>query len=148
MPHKKLDQAQYALWKGYGPNLSFLRMWVCLAKVPLSELKQENISRKTFDYEFIGYAQNSVAYRFMSLNEFSICESRDAKFFHHMFPLKMNVSTTVHEIVHDNVNMLASSSIVRDSIDAPRRSKRLVLVLTFLLSFSLMTLIWISWPIN
>jgi len=31
----------------------------------------------------------------------------------------------VHEIVpvYDNVNMLASSSIVRDSVDEPRRSK-------------------------
>ena len=131
------------------PNLSFLRVWGCLTRVPLLDLKWENISPKTFDYVFIGYAQNSAAYRFMSLNDFSICKSRDAKFFDHVFPLKKNVSTTVHETVpvYDDENMLASSSIIRESIDEPRRSdKRRVetsLLPTFLQPFWFKTLMWI-----
>jgi len=56
-------------------------VWGCLAKVPLLDFKQENIGPKTFISVFIGYIQNSVAYRFMSLNDFSISESRDAEFF-------------------------------------------------------------------
>jgi len=75
---------------------------------------------------FISYAQNSITYRFMSLNDFSICESRDAEFSEHVFPLKKNVSTVMYETVpvHDNTNMPASSFVARDSIDEPRRSKR------------------------
>jgi len=64
----------------------------CLAKVPLPELKRENISPKIFDFVVIGYAQNSDAYSFMSLNDFFICESKDAEFFEYGFPLKKNVS--------------------------------------------------------
>jgi len=40
------------------------------AKVPLSDFKWENIGPKTFNSLFIGYAQNSVAYEFMLLNDF------------------------------------------------------------------------------
>jgi len=56
VPHKKLDQTPYELWKGYAPNLSSLRVWDCLAKVPLPDFKRENIGPKTFDFVFIGYA--------------------------------------------------------------------------------------------
>ena len=72
VPHKKLDQTPYELWKCYTPNLSFLRAWGCLAKVSLPDFKHENIGPKTFNYVFISYVQNSVAYGFISLNDFSI----------------------------------------------------------------------------
>jgi len=80
VPHKKLDETPHELWKGYAPNLSFLRVWRCLAKVPLPDFKWKNIGPKTFSYVFIGYAQNSTAYRFRSLNDFSISEYRDIIF--------------------------------------------------------------------
>ena len=62
----------------------------------------------------------------MSLNDFSISESRDAEFFEHVFLLKKNGSTTMHETIpmHDNVHLSASNSGVRNSVDEPRRSKR------------------------
>ena len=74
----------------------------------------------------ISYGQNSAAHRFMSLNDFFICESRDAKLFESIFPLKKNVSTDVHETIpiHGNVSMPAHSLAVRRSIDEPRQSKR------------------------
>ena len=75
---------------------------------------------------FIGYAQNSIAYGFISLNDFFISESRDTEFFEHVFPLKMSDSTTLHETipVHDNVPLSASYFGVRISVDELRRSKR------------------------
>jgi len=87
----------------YAPNLSFLRVWGCLAEVPLPDCKQEAIGSKTFDSVFIDYAQSSSAYRFMSLKDSSTSESRDAEFFEHVFPLKRSFSTTVHETIpmHD-----------------------------------------------
>jgi len=43
----------------------------CIANIPLPSLKWENIGTKTFNSVFI-VCQNSVAYNFMSLNDFSI----------------------------------------------------------------------------
>ena len=124
VPHKMLDKTPYEVWKGYSLNMSFLRVWG-LAKVPLPDFKQENIGSKIFDYVFIVYAQNSVAYRSMSLHDFSISESKDTEFFEHVFALK-NVSTFVHINlpIHENVHMSSSSSVVRDCIDEYKRSKR------------------------
>ena len=67
-------------------------MWGCLAKVVLPSIKRTNIGPKTFDAVFIGYAQNSAAYRFMSLNDYVISERRDAEFFEHVFPLKREMT--------------------------------------------------------
>jgi len=53
-------------------------VWGCLAKVVLPSYKRTNGGPKAFDAVFIGFAQNSVAYRFMSLNDYSISEYRDA----------------------------------------------------------------------
>jgi len=99
VPHKKLDQTPYELWKGYTPNLNYLKMWGCLAKVTLPSHKRSNIGPKTFDAVFIGCVQNNAAYRFMSLSDFSISEYRDADFFEHVFPLKRNVCHTVFNII-------------------------------------------------
>ena len=94
-------------------------MWACLAKVPLPDFKQENIGHKTFNYVFISYIKNSLVYRFVSLNDFSISGCSDAEFFKHVFHLKKNDSTTVHETipVHDN-------SSVRILVEEPRRNMR------------------------
>ncbi|KAA0042223.1 ty1-copia retrotransposon protein [Cucumis melo var. makuwa] len=62
IPHKRLDKTTYELWKGHAPNLSYLKVWGCLAKVPLPALKKTTVGPKTFDCIFIGYAQNSAAY--------------------------------------------------------------------------------------
>ncbi|KAL0354512.1 UNVERIFIED_CONTAM: Retrovirus-related Pol polyprotein from transposon TNT 1-94 [Sesamum radiatum] len=66
VPHKKLDKTPYELWKGFAPNLSYLKVWGCLAKVAYPDFRKSNIGPKTFDCVFIGYAQNSAAYRFIT----------------------------------------------------------------------------------
>ena len=95
-------------------------MWGCLAKVAVSSHKHSNICPKTFDVVFIGYAQNSVAYKFMSLFEFSVSEYRDVEFFEHVFPLKRDV----RHVVSESMNLAASSSSIRELVVEPRRSKR------------------------
>ncbi|GAA0147022.1 hypothetical protein LIER_36437 [Lithospermum erythrorhizon] len=77
--------------EGYSPSLNYLREWGCLAKVGLADPKKTNIGPKTYDCVFIGYAQNSAAYRFMSLSDHSISEARDAEFFEHVFSLKKDL---------------------------------------------------------
>jgi hypothetical protein len=61
----------------------------------LIEQKKKEICLKTFDCMFIGYAGNSVAYRFLVLksdvlNCNTIIEIKNAEFFEHIYPLKKN----------------------------------------------------------
>ena len=120
VPHKKLDKTPYELWKGFAPNLNYLKVWGCLAKVAYPDFKKTNIGPKTFDCVFIGYAQNSAAYRFMCLNDNSICESRDVEFFELVFPL--NKSIVDHAA--PSRNDLISESASNEHEFEPRRSKR------------------------
>jgi len=64
--YKKTGLTPYKLWKDYSSNLKYLKVWGCLAKVMSLEQKKK-ISSKTSDFIFIGYAENTVAYRFLVL---------------------------------------------------------------------------------
>ena len=108
--------------------MSFLRVWGCVAKVGLPDFKRTTIGSRTYDCVFIGYAQNSSAYHFMSLSDRSISEARDADFFEHVFPLKKLVAPSpdqhvepVHVSSFDSKHDSGSSS--RTEVE-PRRSKR------------------------
>ncbi|KAA0052346.1 ty1-copia retrotransposon protein [Cucumis melo var. makuwa] len=48
---QRLDKTSYELWKGHAPNLSYLKIWGCLAKVPFPALKKSTVGSNTFDYE-------------------------------------------------------------------------------------------------
>lgn len=129
VPHKKLDKTPYELWKGYRPNLNYLKVWGCLAKVPLPSFKKENIGPRTYDAVFIGYASNSAAYRFMSLSDRSLSESREAEFFENVFPLKKDVVS--HDVISSTPSTSASTSLQvpttssgQDEVVPSRRSKR------------------------
>ena len=71
----------------------------------------------------MGYAQISVAYRFMSLVDNSICESRYAKKFKFVFPLKRNHSNIVRPSNITYVPMFLPSTL-NEHQTKPRRSKR------------------------
>jgi len=119
VPHKKLDLTPYELWKGYAPNLKYLKVWGCFAKVALPSHKCSNIDPKMFDVVFIGYAQNSVAYRFMSLFDFFLFLNIKMLNF-----LKMDVPHVVSNAVSQSMNMPASNSNIRELVVEPKRSKR------------------------
>ena len=72
-------------------------MWGCLEKVLLPKPKKRKLDPKTFDATFIGYAKNSVAYRFLVIKTKkglvevnSIIETKNAGFFENIFPWKTN----------------------------------------------------------
>ena len=80
---------------GRKPLLSYLRTWGCLAKVNVPINKKCKLGPKTVDCVFLGYAQRSIAYRFLvvkyevpDMHVDSIMESRDAIFFENIFPMK------------------------------------------------------------
>ncbi|KAA0033055.1 ty1-copia retrotransposon protein [Cucumis melo var. makuwa] len=45
------DKTPYELWKGHAPNLSYLKVWGCLAKVPFPALKNLRLSKRMHDPE-------------------------------------------------------------------------------------------------
>ena len=69
IPYKRTGKTPYELWKGYKPNLTYLKVWGCFAKVLIPDPKRSRIGPKTIDCMFIGYAQNSAAYRFLILED-------------------------------------------------------------------------------
>ena len=91
--YKKTSKTPYDFWKGYTHNIGYLKVWGCLEKILLSKPKKRKLGPKTFDALFIGYVENSVAYRFLviksenSLVEVnSIIETKNAEFFENIFP--------------------------------------------------------------
>ena len=128
IPHKVTGKTPYELWKGNVSSYKYLKVWGCLAKVPVPPPKKVTIGPKTLDCIFIGYAHNSSAYRFLvyksdipEIHANTVMESRNASFFENVFPCKdkenpkrtreqAEASTSVQETEEDN--------------DEPRRSKR------------------------
>ena len=43
IPYKKTSKTLYELWKGHEPNLKYLKVWGCLAKVMLPDPKKRKI---------------------------------------------------------------------------------------------------------
>ena len=88
VPNKNQDQTPYEMCNGRKPSLSYLRTWGCLAKVNIPINKKHKLGPKIVDCVFLGYAQRSIAYRFLvvksevlDMHVDSIMESRDATFF-------------------------------------------------------------------
>ena len=86
--NKNQDQTPYGMWNGRKPSLSYLRTWGCLTKVNVPIPKKRKLGLKKVDCVFLGYAQRSMAYRFLvvkfdipDMHVDSIMESRDATFF-------------------------------------------------------------------
>jgi hypothetical protein len=76
-------------------DLSHLRTWGCLAKVNVPLPKKRKLGPNTIDCVFLGYAHNSVAYRFLVVHSETsqvavnvIMESRDVAFFENIFPMR------------------------------------------------------------
>ena len=65
VPHKKTDKSPYELQEKRKPNLEYLKVWGCLAKVMLPKPKKRKLGSWTCDCVFIEYASNSSCYRFL-----------------------------------------------------------------------------------
>ena len=126
VPHRKTQQTPYEKWKGRMPNLNYLKVWGCLAKVTVPKPKKVKVGPKTVDCIFIGYAQNSNAYRFLvhksnipDIHVNTIIESRDASFFENIFPYNI-----VYESINNNKRSRDTISRSDPMEDEPGRSKR------------------------
>ena len=123
IPYKKTGKTPYELWKGYAPNIAYLKMWGCLAKILLPEPKKRKLGPKTFNAMFIGYAENSAAYRFLItklennlVDVNNIIETKNADFFENIFLMKLNGEQQVQKTSRDKS--------IEPSEFEPRKSKR------------------------
>ena len=134
VPRKTETKTPYELWFGRKPSYKYLKVWGCLAKVMAPTPKRMKIGPKTVDCVFIGYAQNSSAYRFLvyesknpDIHKNTIMESRNASFFEHVFPYinkehEPSSSRQVHEDIESQEQ--DEESVDDDELEEPRRSKR------------------------
>ena len=97
-----------------------------MAKVAVPKPKKVKVGPKTVDCVFIGYAQNSNAYRFLvhkseisDIHVNTIIESRDASFFENIFPYNI-----VYKSIDNNKRSQDTISRSDPMEDEPRRSKR------------------------
>ena len=123
---KGIDKTPYELWNNRRPSYKYLKVWGCLAKVEVPKPKQVKIGPRTVDCIFIGYANNSSAYRFIvhksdipDMNVGMTMESRNAVFFENIFPAKDRKDGVSHK---RNYEPTTGPSQVED--EGPRRSKR------------------------
>src|SRR5438132_10427008 len=139
VPTKNNEKNPYEEWVGRKPSLSYLRTWGYLAKVNVPITKKRKLEPKTVDCVFLGYAQRSIACRFLvvksnvpDMHVDTIMESCDAIFFKNMFPMKdmHSVSRFSSEVIPEPIAPIEPSEqpheniLEEDDSEAPRRSKR------------------------
>ena len=131
--YKKIGMTLYELWKSHAPNLKYLKVWGCLAKVMLPDPKKTKIGSKISNCMFIGYASNSATYRFLVLKSDvlecnTIIETKNAEFFEHIFPLSEKISHTptivddIENSYDEHVNIIVDD--MESSHDELIKSKR------------------------
>ncbi|XP_047269771.1 uncharacterized protein LOC107874754 isoform X1 [Capsicum annuum] len=108
VPHKNTKLMPLELWKGYKPNLGYLRVWGCLAYMRLMDTKISKLGKKITTCAFLGYASNSTAYRFFNLEDSVMIESGNAIFHKDKFPFDFK-NRGGHGI-KENILSLPSSS--------------------------------------
>ncbi|GJU38197.1 zinc finger, CCHC-type containing protein [Tanacetum coccineum] len=120
VPSKRGIKTPYELWNQRTPKLDYLRIWGCRAIVQLPESKKRKLGDKGIEYIFLGYAQNSKAYRFIivepndliSVN--NIIESRDAHFDENRF----KTIPKAHEISNETVSTEIPITTKRNNDDS------------------------------
>ena len=97
IPSTKFKVSPYELWKWRKPNLSYLRVWGCLAFYRVTDPKRIKLGPRNLKSVFVGYNQHSKAYRLLDLESNVIVESRDVEFIKHKFTNDSNTTTQTHE---------------------------------------------------
>ncbi|KAJ9547539.1 hypothetical protein OSB04_020082 [Centaurea solstitialis] len=104
---------------GRKPEIDYMKVWGCVAYYRTPDPKRSKLGDRAIKSIFVGYAMNSVAYRFLDNESGVTLESRDADFFEDKF-LKDS----------ENTNPISVPSTSRDvpepsrNIEEPRRSTR------------------------
>ena len=128
IPSKKSNISPYELWKGRKPNLSYFKVWGCLAYYRVPDPKRTKLGPRAFKSVFVGYAENSKAYRLLDLSSNTIVESRDVEFFENKFSVDSENVENVPILLNSN-NFSSSDFHAKETntskeTSEPRRSTR------------------------
>ena len=74
IPSRKFKVSPYELWKSRKPNLGYPRVWGCLAFYRVTDPKRTKLEPRAIKSVFVGYAENSKAYRLLDLDSNVIVE--------------------------------------------------------------------------
>jgi hypothetical protein len=137
VPTKNKEITPFEEWEKKKLTLSYLHSWGCLAKVNVPRIKKCKLGPKAIDCVFLGYALNSMGYRFLIRNSkipdmhvSTVMESKDAIFFENEFPMRGNVPSTTSEVVAppivptDQVEQTHVENSEEDNNEVTRKSKR------------------------
>lgn len=138
VPSRKLKISPYEIWKNRTPNLSYLRVWGCLAFFRVPDPKRMKLGPRALKGVFVGYAENSKACKILDLGSNVIVESREVDFIENKFTTDLTSmisdSTSIQEpiistepTVDNNANSGSNSNNKRKSVEPPteiRRSQR------------------------
>jgi hypothetical protein len=81
----KMQESPYELWNDRKPNLDYFKVWGCLAFYRVPDPKRTKLGPRAIKSVFVGYAENSKAYRLLDLSSNVIVESRDVEFIENKF---------------------------------------------------------------
>ncbi|GJZ41728.1 zinc finger, CCHC-type containing protein [Tanacetum coccineum] len=125
---KKLKVSPYEIWNGGKPNISYFRVWGCLAYYKVLLPNTSKLGPRGLKSVFVGYAKDSKSYRCLDLDSNVIVESRDVDFFENKF---RHDSTSTNEIVTQIPQDISGPNLnsnnkrnMAESSSAPRRSER------------------------
>jgi hypothetical protein len=82
---KKIQSSPYELWNSRKPNLSYLKLWGCIAYFRVPDPKRTKLGPRAIKSVFVGYVVNSKAYKLLDLSSNTIVESRDVEFIENKF---------------------------------------------------------------
>ncbi|GJZ09984.1 zinc finger, CCHC-type containing protein [Tanacetum coccineum] len=128
VPDKRNKNTPYELWYKKRPNLTFLRVWGCMAVVRLPDPKRKTLGGKGIDCIFVGYVEHSKTYRFYVIEPNdsvfinTIIESRDAIFDENRFSSIPRPKDIIPN--SDESQMDDHSDDVPSEIPEPRKGKR------------------------
>ena len=124
VPSKRTHISPYEIWNGRKPNLNYFKVWGCIAYYRLPDSQRTKLGSRGIKSVFIGYAQNSKAYRLLDLESNVIVESIHVEFFENSFVK----SQTMNEPEKDQNTSIAYDPLTKrkDTIEPsePRRSQR------------------------
>ena len=118
----------YEIWKGRKPNLSYLRVWGCVAFYKALNSRRSKLGPRGIKSIFVGYVENSKAYRLLNLDSNTIVESRDVEFIENKFYNNYSMSGKENDqTLFSNPASSHSQGEKRkqsETVNEPRKSQR------------------------
>jgi hypothetical protein len=123
---KKIQSSPYELWNGRKPNLSYLKVWGCIAYFRVPDPKRTKLGPRAIKSVFVGNAVNSKAYRLLDLSSNTIVESRDVELIKNKFindsQIEPNQTQESDSLVNNSLS--GNKRIEPSSPNEQRRSQR------------------------